>query len=510
VAAKNFYDAVLVGLNLPILLAGGLLAKRGFRVLVVGHGQPLPSYELAGVRMPRSPFTLTSADSPAVSRVLSELALKQLVQRKIRPLSPAFQAVFPRHRLDFHADPERVSREVEREFPAVRRTADDFMRGTQRAWEGINTLVARDLTWPPSGFFERREFTRASIDHPFGRDELGPVPLGELADDHPFRKLANAVVRFADGSALGEQHAERVLRLFGGWLRGAELMDGGDGALFELLIESIRAHNGEVRLGDRVERVVIKRRAVESVRLAPSDEDVGCHFVLNGIPVSRLGRLLSDRTELDSLLDELGQPRPQFFRYTMNLLVDVEALPEGMARNVFLIDGEPTLLKEHALRVESDRLPDGKRALITVESLLPAASPEAQGPDLGDLRERLLKSLDVLSPFIRSHLELVDSPHDGRGVFHARQGTYEMPSDHWTRGPETMPVVYAFPRTRVHGTCALPVRTPIKRLLLCNEQVVPGLGLEGSFLAAWSAARTVTRSLNRDWMNRGRWTKVDL
>jgi hypothetical protein len=73
-----------------------------------------------------------------------------------------------------------------------------------------------------------------------------------------------------------------------------------------------------------------------------------------------------------------------------------------------------------------------------------------------------------------------------------------------------MPVVYACPRTRIHGTCALPVRTPIKRLLLCNEQVVPGLGLEGSFLAAWSAARTVTRSLNRDWMNRGRWTKVDL
>ena len=73
-----------------------------------------------------------------------------------------------------------------------------------------------------------------------------------------------------------------------------------------------------------------------------------------------------------------------------------------------------------------------------------------------------------------------------------------------------MPVVYAFPRTRIHGTCALPVRTPIKRLLICNEQVVPGLGLEGSFLASWSAARTVTRSLNRDWMNRGRWTKVDL
>ena len=97
---------------------------------------------------------------------------------------------------------------------------------------------------------------------------------------------------------------------------------------------------------DRVERIVVKRRAVESVRLSPSDEDVGCHFVLNGMPVHRLGRLLSDRSELDSMLDELGQPRAQFFRYTLNLLVAAKALPEGMARNVFLIDDERTLAKE--------------------------------------------------------------------------------------------------------------------------------------------------------------------
>ena len=98
--AKNFYDAVLIGLGLPTLLAGGLLSKRGFRVLLVGQGQPLPSYEIDGVRLPRAPFTLSGHDSPAISRVFSELALKPLVRRRIRPLTPAFQAVLPRHRLE--------------------------------------------------------------------------------------------------------------------------------------------------------------------------------------------------------------------------------------------------------------------------------------------------------------------------------------------------------------------------------------------------------------------------
>ncbi len=507
--AKNFYDAVLVGLNLPTLLASGLLAKRGFRVLVVAQGQPLPSYDVGGLRFPRTPFTLTAADSPAVARVLAELALKHLVQRRIKPLTPAFQAVLPSHRLDFRTDVEKVSRELEREFPSVRRTADDYMRNAQRAWEGINRLVAKDLTWPPSGFFERREFARASLHHPFSLGDVGN-PLSELPDEHPFRRLVHTAVRFADGSALSEQHHERTLRLFGSWLHAAELSDGGLSALFELLIESIRTHNGEVRLHDRVERIIVKRRGVESVRLSPSDEEVGCHFVLNGVPVHRLGRLLSDRSELDGMLDELGQPRVRYFRYTLNLLVKAAALPDGMGRNVFLIGSDLSLDGEHALRLEADLLPDGKRALLTVEALLRAQAPEVQEQELATLRERILVSLDKLSPFIRSHLEIVDSPHDGRGIFHVASGTYEMPPDHWTRGPDTMPVVYEFPRTDIHGTCALPIRTPIKRLLLCNEQVVPGLGLEGSFLAAWSAARTVTRALNRDWMNRGRWTKVDL
>lgn len=508
--AKNFYDAVLIGMSLPTLLAGGLLAKRGFRVLLVSQGQPLPSYEIDGVRLPRSPFTLTPVDSPAVTRVFSELALKHVVQRRIRPLKPAGQAVFPRHRLDLSLDPEQFTHEVEREFPAVRRPADDFMRNAQRAWENINPLVGGDLTWPPMGFFERREFARAAMHQPFGREELGPAPLNELADSHPLRQLVNVILRFADGSALGEQYAQRQLRLFANTLRGAELADGGYAALCELLLESIRTHNGEVRLLDRVDRMTVRRGGIEHVRLAPSDEEVGCHFVLGGLPVTRLARLLGDRTALDQMLDELGKPRPQFLRFTTNILLPVEALPEGMGRNVWLLSGARTLHAEHALRIEADRLSDGQRALLSVECLLPASTAEAGAEALSNLRERVLSSLVRLFPFIRSHLLLLDSPHDGRPVQEGPECAEREPPDVWGRGPETMPVVYAFPRTRVHGTCALPVRTPIKRLLLCNEQVVPGLGLEGSFLTAWSAARTVTRSLNRDWMNRGRWTKVDL
>jgi hypothetical protein len=508
--AQNFYDAVLIGIGLPTLLAGGLLAKRGFRVLLVGQGQPLPSYDIDGVRLPRAPFTLNGHDSPAISRVFSELALKPLVRRRIRPLTPAFQAVLPRHRLDLSSDLDSVTRDVEREFPAVRRAVDDFMRATQRSWESINRLVERDLMWPPTGFFERREHARAALHHPFGKDEEGQRPLSELADEHPFRLLVSRALAFDDESALAEGNAQRTLRLFAATLRGAELLEGGYQGLFDLLLDSIRTHNGDVRLHDRIDRIGMKRGAIDHVRLSPSDEEVGCHFVLSGLPVARIGRLLSDRTALDEMLDELGQPKPSYLRYTLNAVLEREALLEGMTRNVLLIADPKSQRPEHTMRIELSALEDQRRALLSAELLLKPHAGDVHTEQLATMRERALLSLDKLSPFFRRHLLWVDSPHDGRPAYDARNDTYVEAPDAFRRGPDTMPALYTYARTSLHGACALPVRTRVKRLLLCNEQVVPGLGQEGVFLTAWSAARAVTRSLNRDWMNRGRWTKVEL
>jgi phytoene dehydrogenase-like protein len=505
--AKNFYDAVLVGINLHTLLTGGLLAKRGFRVLVVGQQQPLPSYKVEGLSLPRGVSALPAADSPVVTRVFAELALKPLVRRRLRPLQPAFQAILPEHRVDLGAAPDLFGREVEREFPAVRRAADDFARATQRCWENLNRLLERDLVWPPGGFFERREFARATLHQPFGKDDAA-TPLSELADEHPLRAIINAALRFSDGTSLGSGNPQRELRQIAALLHAAELAEGSMLGLWELLIDSIRTHNGEVRLSDRVDAIGVRRGALDGVRLSPADEEVGCHFVLSGLPVTRLARLLSDRRDLDRMLDELGAPTPLAFRYTLNLVLAAEAIPEGLARNAFLLAHPRAQLGEDVLRIEHAPL-NAELAVLSAQALIPVASLESSGY-LEGLRERVLTRLHELSPFLRSHLKLVDSPHDGRGVLDAASGRMRTASEGHRRGPETMPTLYAFPRKELHGCTALPIRTPIKRLLLCNDQVVPGLSNEAPFLTAWSAARIVARGLGRQWMNRGRWTKVEL
>lgn len=491
-AAKNFYDAVLVGLNLPSLLTAALLSKRGFRTLLIGHGQPWPSYEARGVRFPVAPFAVPVPDSPLLARIFSELALRPTLQRRLQLLSPSFQAVLPGHRLDMSIEPSWLSRELEREFPAARHALEELLRRAAQSGPAISALLERDLMWPPDGFFERRDFTRALKELPFGDEGQAHPIWPELAADQPLGRVLSACVDHELDTS------PRVLRNLRGVLSSAELEEGGLSGLYELLIETIRHHNGVLRLHERVDRLAIKREALSTLHSFPSDEEIGFHYLLWALPVARLTPLLEDRSLLDPLFAQVGEPQPRYARFTLNLLLRAQAVPEGMAKRALVVEREP-------LWVEVQRV--GERAVMTVQARIDLRNGT---PALADQRARMLAGLTTLSPFLREHLELIDSPHDGLAMEDVQTGESFLPAEPGRRGPDTMEVVYTFPQTRIHGTVALDVRTPIRRLLLCNTQVVPGLGFEGTLLSAYSAARAVTRSLGRDWMNRGRWTKVEL
>ncbi|MET0343533.1 MAG: hypothetical protein ABW252_21155 [Polyangiales bacterium] len=498
-AAKNFYDAVLVGLDLTTLVAGALLAKRGFRVLVVGQGRPWPSYQLSGLSLPRGPFSLEAPGSPVLARAFSELALKPLVQRRTHALAPALQLVLPRHRLDLGGDPAMLGAELAREFPEARTAALARLAHAADASAALDPLLAEDLSWPPDGFFERRAFSRALDRAPLGDD--GDF-TSELDRQHPLARAFAAIPSFGDAGALASSSSARGARLLDARLRAASLEEGLSG-LYELLCDSIRTHNGSLRLSERVDRLAPTHGAVERLRLLPSDEEIGCHYVLWGLSADALARHLREPAQLAPLFAEYGEPTPAAYRYVLNLVVDGDALPEGLSRDVLLYGERP-------LWIEAQRIRAGEHALLSVEAMLDARALEADPTLLASQRERVLAELALLSPFFARHLSLCDSPHDGRppeGPAASEVATLDALS---RRGPDTMQAVYAYPQTRIHGCCALPLRTPIERLLLCNAQVVPGLGLEGRFITAWSAARLVTRALGRAWMNRGRWTKVEL
>lgn len=518
---RSHYDVVVVGARLSSWVAGALLGKRGLRVLVLGQNELSPTYELEGRLLPRAPFNFLPAASPAARKTLAELALQTTFRRHAVAHDPAFQVAMPGVRFDMAAEPAHLLREIEREFLPVSRTAESVLAQLKEGSAGLDRALETELSWPPETYFERRAHARATRHLAYGTGkELDP--LAALPEGHPFRLVLTAPARFADGIDPDSAHGLRLARLFTSWASGGAVLSapstlaspsgartsspgsipapmagvhpGGWSVLRKALEDSVRAHGGEVRERERVDAIEVKRGQVTSVRLAASGEQIGAGWVLIGTDVASLLRLLPDRRPIEEVFEQLGEPTPRYYRFTLNLVIRAEGVPEGLARDAFLIrDPRRPLSATNLLHVETHPAVDGER-LMVVEALLPRRGVEDVPGYVEMVRENVLASLGELVPFLGDHLILIDSPHDGRPGRLLREGRDIEASSKWQRGFRTMEIVHGYPITGALGVTALPVRTPIRRLLLCNHQVVPGLGLEGELLAAESAARIVEKS----------------
>jgi len=510
--SESFYDAVVLGTDLSPLCCGALLAKRGFRVLVLGQDDVRPRYDVGRFSLQRHPYVGPSARSPLMRRILAELGLSQTFRQVSSTPELPFQVAMPGHRFDLALDPAALSAELEREFPKVKRPVEDFHRLAGKVATQLDSLLERDRVWPPEKFFERQEFARACAAAGLGREGAIPDPLAEFPDEHPFRTLVRAVGRLTDDIDAAQTAPLRMLHLYNNLYRRSARIDGGIGPLRELLIDRIRSHSGEVRIDERASRILVRRGRTTGVRLYGSGDEVGAAFVAAGIDLAAVLRLLDDRSAFDDIFERVGEPQLQRYRYTLNVVLKRDGLPAGMARDVLWIPPDETAVERGApLYVQADPL-DDEHMQLCVETQLPAAMVERSEDYLGGVRSRMRSALRALLPFIDDHAVLFDSPHDGLPPqWVGDTDDDDAGAGDARRGPQTMPAIYGYPVTRALDLCALSVRTPVRHLVLSNAQVAPGLGAEGRLLSACSAARLITKSdSSREWMRRGLWTKVEV
>jgi hypothetical protein len=505
--SDRYYDVVVLGSDLAPLTCAALLAKRGFRVLVLGQDVPEPTYTLGPFTLPRRLYPLAFGQTPVSQRVFAELGLGPGIRRLTRSVDPAFQIAVPSHRFDVSMDDAELQRTLEREFPEVHRPIDDFHRRVAAMMQGLDAVLSHELVLPPQTFFEQQRFARARRALAQPRAARDDDILAEFPDDHPFRSVASLPARFEGGIDPGQFSPLRLLRLYGNCRRGPLSFEGGMPALRELLVQKIHAHSGQLRFDERADEIVVQRGEAVGLRLAQSADEIACAFVVFGVDVGLLPRWLPDRSVLEGMFERVGEPMVRHYRYTLNIVLRSAGMPPGLGTSLYFSSERPASGSGRELHVCSQPL-DAKHSLVCLETLLPARRVEDDLGFMARVRSECLDSARELLPFLDQHLVLVDSPHDGRPP----DGEIKKltPTQLARRGPTSMPAVYSYPLVSNLGLCALPIRTPVKRLLLCNSQLVPGLGSEGQLLAASSTARVVTWSdRSRSWMRRRLWAKVE-
>ncbi len=508
--SRSFYDVVVVGGSLGALAAGALLSRRGFRVAWIRHTERANTYAHAGLTLRRAHESMPFVESPSFRRVTAELALTPVVRRRLRLPEPAFQVALPGHRVDARAGMEPLLAELEREFPELRRPMEAFYAAMARHMIELDALFAADRVWPASGFFERRGVLRAAGRITCAR-EPAPDPFADFPAHHPFRAFVQAQARFATATDPDDPHALRLVRAHGSAIRGAASFEGGRDALARLFEEKITQHGGDVFPRENVARIVTERGRVKAVDLAAADERFGCAFVLTSLDVAAAYRL-AEHTAGRAAGEVILSRNPRYHRFTVNVVLAPGGIPAGMATRVFLVvDSQRPLSEENLLAIECAPPETDGRAALTVQTLLPRASVEEGEPYLHKQRERVLASLRTLIPFLDRNLLAVDSPHDGLPYEDRATGEASVPADRRRDAIEPMAVIERAETHGLLGICAVPARGEVANLLLLGAQVVPGLGEEGEWLAALSAARIVTRTdRSKERLRRELWSKVDV
>ncbi|MFO0568492.1 MAG: hypothetical protein U0263_22715 [Polyangiaceae bacterium] len=335
--ARHF-DVVVLGRSLGALTAAALLARRDFRVLLLGQGERPPSYEYEGFRLKRRAFALLFGASPVWSRILHELAQSPRFRRMVRPLDPMFVVSSEGRHIEVPPDMELYAREIDREFPEVRQLVDELYATIAQVNAAVDTVFEKDAIWPPGTLWERIETRRAAAGMPLVRggetDLLGKFPVG-----HPYREIVTLPSLFAQSSfSAGDYLPPLALaRLHGSWTRGIQSLERGEDELEEFLLERIEAHGGECRLAQRATSVVVRMGRIVGVLEDGEEEMTGADALVTDLS----GEAVADLSRGDGITPAARRDWPRLTaaagRFVVSLVVRRTALPDPLGEEAFLV-----------------------------------------------------------------------------------------------------------------------------------------------------------------------------
>jgi phytoene dehydrogenase-like protein len=505
---QKHYEVIVLGRSIGCLAAASLLARRDFTVLLLGHGAQAAAYQAAGRTLQRRAFTFLTAASPAWRRIVVELAQSQTYKRRLVVAEPALQAIAPDRRFDIVTDAALFGREVGREFPELFRVVEELYGELGRVCAVADDVFDKDVMWPPGTFWERRETGRYASSLPYVHAEPDADILAEFPRGHFYRQLVRASVLF--GTYLSSMPPPfAVARIHGAWTRGLARVEQGEDDLERFLVDRVHAHGGRCILGAKAAGLHLKRGVVSGVVIDGDEHPTGCDFVVTDLDGEALAALAGGQGIHKRALREWPRITSTVGRFVTSVVVRREGLPEPLGSEVLLFAREnPWVSRDRPAVIHVQRVDqDADHTLLVAELLL----PDHGALPLSEARAFVLRALEQELPFLENHLVLADSPHDAlptwiyegsSRIMRPRSGL--SPQEPMQRQLEVDPPGYL-------GLAGEPIRGPLERTLLVGRSVLPGLGQEGELLAAWSAARLISRSdKKKAMMRRDMWNKTEL
>ena len=150
---ERYCDILVIGNEIPGLVAAAFLAKRGLSVQIVD------SDLFAGHEKLPDPYCLTNLSSKLLRSILGRLNVPEMTIQNFLTEDGTLQFVFPQHRIDVYNNPLQYFEEIEREFPECYDAVKLFYENQAKERHQINVtdLFQHILpsTWKESRVFKK-------------------------------------------------------------------------------------------------------------------------------------------------------------------------------------------------------------------------------------------------------------------------------------------------------------------------------------------------------------------
>ena len=355
----------------------------------------------------------------------------------------------------------------------TRPALDAALSAARAAFDAEQPLLSAFPPVPPRGLVERFRLHRARKLSPTG-GARAPDPLADLGE-HPLASALRSAwpfLAFLDGppSPLG------LARTLGGALQGTLRTAGGEAAIAALLRRRIAESRGEL-LGGEGEPTPVTGLELEggkatTLKVKGGEARYAARAFLYAGEVSALPALTGKPERLERWLAP-ATPSGRLVSLAWVLRGDALPAPLGDLALAIGTDGAAVLLQAlPALRAG----PKGPDASPTERVLVAATPVRGAGETAAWAVERIRRT-------VAEHLPFLD-----RATVHASD-----PGDR--PGARAFHPLFAIRPDRALGIGGVTTVSPIGNLFLAGREVVPGLGAEGQFHAAWQAAAAIERHL---------------
>jgi len=224
-----------------------------------------------------------------------------------------------------------------------------------------------------------------------------------------------------------------------------------------------------------------------SIRLAGARDPVLADALVDASTDLSGVEVIPSRQQGRQLPLTLQAARPRGYLYAFGFEVDRAALPPGLGPRLLLLNGrrdrsrfDPDEPNSEDRPIWLTTRPAEREDRIQLVALHPFSSVQARGSEVMAAKDAVVRArVERLFPFFsEGHPETFMPGASGRGAPFLSHPHFDPDLDEST------------------GLGGVPTRTAMKTLFLAGPAVLPGLGQEGEYLAAFQAAEAVEQQLS--------------